>query len=84
MLYDDFAISHDAENILAANKLYLDTDFVENFAILEEDVGMQTTHHVKLSTLTCKRTTYNKNIVSWHIIVTEIYRVHRVGLIFVE
>jgi len=38
--YDDSAISHDTENILAANKLYLDADFVKHVAILKEDIGM--------------------------------------------
>jgi len=40
MCYDDFAISHDTESIFAANKLYLDADFVKHVAILKEYVGM--------------------------------------------
>jgi len=40
MCYDDFAISHNTEIILAANKLYLDADFVKHVAILKEDIGM--------------------------------------------
>jgi len=33
-------ISHDTESILAANKLYLDADFVKHVAILKKDIGM--------------------------------------------
>jgi len=33
------AISHDTKSILAANKLYLDADFVKHVAILKEDIG---------------------------------------------
>ena len=44
--------SHQTEDVLAANQLYLYADLINHvgLSILEEDIGMQTTHHVEYTT----------------------------------
>ena len=42
--------SHQTEDVLAANQLYLYADLINHVSILEEDIGMQTTHHVEYTT----------------------------------
>ena len=37
---------HDPEGVFATHQLYIDVYFVQHVTILEENVGMQTPHHV--------------------------------------
>jgi len=64
MSYVDFSVPHHAESILAANKFYLDTNFIEHVTILKEHVGMQTTHHVEFATLPRDKPTFHQTVVS--------------------
>jgi len=42
---------HQTEIVSAASQLDLYADLVDHVAILEKDVGMQTTHHIERATL---------------------------------
>ena len=81
---DGFTGSHHTEGVLAANEFYLYADFVEHVAILKENVCVQTTHHVKLATLTPDRATFHQAVVSESDVVSDIDRIHSAGLVFVE
>ena len=74
--------SHQTEIVFAASQLDLYANLVDHVAILEKDVGMQTTQHIERATLQSQSATLYQTVVRR--VVRKIHTVHPTRAVLVE